>query len=98
MDKTIDTHDFRFRWIKWFDVPIHALPLDLWRVITGAICGWYFLRTLFESKDYSSLHGLIDHELSAELFPFTWLTLFNSSLPGAFWVPARGKQVDRFPS
>jgi hypothetical protein len=40
----------------------------------------YFLRTLLEARDFSGPGGLIDHELSRELFWFTRLGLFQSGM------------------
>ena len=86
MDGTLDTRNRNFGWINWLESPVHALPLDIWRIVTASVCSSYFLRTLFEVKDYTGVHGLIDHELSARLFPFTRLTLFNASMPDLFSI------------
>ncbi len=60
--------------------PFDALPLDVFRVLVGALAFAYFLRTLLEAKDFSGPDGLIDHELSRELFWFTRLSLFQPGM------------------
>jgi hypothetical protein len=60
--------------------PVDALPLDIFRVLVGALAFTYFLLTLFEARDFSGPGGLIDHELSRELFWFTRLSLFQPGM------------------
>jgi hypothetical protein len=60
--------------------PIDALPLDLFRVLVGMLVFAYFLRTFFEARDLSGPDGLIDHELSRQIFWFTRLGLFQPGL------------------
>jgi hypothetical protein len=76
MEQAMEAQEYRFRLAGWLNAPSYALPLDVCRVVTGVVCASYFVRTLFEVGDYSDVHGLIDHELSGQLFPFTRLTLF----------------------
>lgn len=59
---------------------VDALPLDLFRVLVGVLAFVYFLRTFLEARDFSGPGGLIDHELSRELFWFTWLSLFQPGM------------------
>lgn len=79
MQQTIDLENAAFHSARWLNAPVYALPLDGCRLITGMVCAWYFVRTLLEARDVSDVHGLIDHELSFELFPFTRLTLFGAN-------------------
>jgi hypothetical protein len=60
--------------------PVDALPLDVFRVLVGALAFVYFLRTLLEADDFSGPGGLIDHELSGRLFWFTRLGLFQPGM------------------
>jgi hypothetical protein len=60
--------------------PTDALPLDLFRVLVGMLVFAYFLHTFLEARDFSGPNGLIDHELSRELFPFTRLGLFQPGM------------------
>ena len=59
---------------------VDALPLDLFRVLVGVLAFVYFLRTFLEARDFSGPGGLIDHELSRELFWFTRLSLFQPGM------------------
>ncbi len=60
--------------------PVDALPLDIFRVLAGLVVFIYFVQTFFQAADFSGPDGLIDHELSQEIFWFTRLGLFH---PGA---------------
>jgi len=64
--------------------PIHALPLDIMRVLAGAVLFVYFANALRQASDFSDPDGLIDHRLSVRLFPPTRLGLFQPGMPG--WV------------
>ncbi len=64
--------------------PIHALPLDILRVLAGCVLFVYFANALRQAGDFSDPNGLIDHRLSARLFPPTRLSLFQPGMPG--WV------------
>ena len=57
--------------------PTDALPLDLFRVAVGLLAVAYLLRAAFEAPIFSSPDGLIDHELSEEIFPYTIQPLFR---------------------
>ena len=65
--------------------PIHALPLDIMRVLGGSVLFIYFLQALRQSADFSDPNGLIDHGLSARLFPPTRLSLFQPGMPGTLF-------------
>ena len=64
--------------------PIHALPLDIMRVVAGGVLFVYFANALRQARDFSDPDGLIDHRLSARLFPPTRISLFQPGMPG--WV------------
>ena len=57
--------------------PTDALPLDLFRIAVGLLAVAYLLRAAFEAPYFSSPDGLIDHELSEEIFPYTIQPLFR---------------------
>ena len=63
---------------------MHALPLDMMRVLAGGVLFFYFLNALRQAGDFSDPDGLIDHRLSARLFPPTRISLFQPGMPG--WV------------
>lgn len=60
--------------------PTDALPLDLFRIMVGVLVFAYFLRTLFEARDFSGPDGLIDHQLTRQVFWFTRLGLFQPGM------------------
>lgn len=62
--------------------PIHALPLDIMRVLAGAVLFVYFANALRQASDFSDPDGLIDHRLSVRLFPPTRISLFQPGMPG----------------
>lgn len=64
--------------------PIHALPLDIMRVLAGGVLFVYFANALRHAGDFSDPDGLIDHRLSVRLFPPTRIGLFQPGMPG--WV------------
>ncbi len=64
--------------------PMHALPLDIMRVLAGGVLFFYFLNALRQAGDFSDPGGLIDHRLSARLFPPTRIGLFQPGMPG--WI------------
>ena len=49
-------------------------------MLVGVLAFVYFLCALFEARDFSGPDGLIDHELSRELFWFTRLSLFQPGM------------------
>jgi len=64
--------------------PIHALPLDIMRVLAGGVLFIYFASALRQARDFSDPDGLIDHRLSVRLFPPIRMGLFQPGMPG--WV------------
>ncbi len=62
------------------DIP--ALPLDIGRIIVGAVLFVYFFNTLRQARDFSDPDGLIDHGLLCRLFPPTRVSLFQPGMPG----------------
>jgi hypothetical protein len=61
--------------------PMYAIPVDIFRILAGAVAFGYFARTLRETDDFSSPDGLIDHRLSHSIFPPTRLSLFQPGIP-----------------
>ena len=57
--------------------PTDALPLDLFRIAVGLLAVAYLVRAAFEAPYFSSPDGLIDHELSEKIFPYTIQPLFR---------------------
>ncbi len=60
---------------QWFDKPVPALPVDLFRVAAGALSAAYFWHLYREVSTISSTDGFIDHELVEKMFPYTRLGL-----------------------
>jgi hypothetical protein len=65
---------------NWLNAPVPGIPVDLCRIVTGAVSLAYFARHFVEANDFSAGAGLIDHALSSEIFPFTSIGLFNSAI------------------
>ena len=65
--------------------PMHALPLDVMRVLAGGVLFFYFLNALRQAGDFSDPDGLIDHRLSSRLFPPTRISLFQPVMPGCIF-------------
>lgn len=65
--------------------PVHALPLDVFRVLAGAVLFVYFLQALRQARDFSDPDGLIDHGLCAKLLPPTRWSLFQPGMPGSLF-------------
>ena len=61
--------------------PVHALPVDLFRILAGLLSCVYFAAAFFEANDISGPHGLVDHRLSLELFPYTKWSLLQGEMP-----------------
>ena len=62
--------------------PVHALPLDIARIVIGGVLFFYFLGALRQAADFSDPDGLIDHRLSIRILPPTRLSLFQPGMPG----------------
>ena len=62
--------------------PVHALPVDIARIMIGGVLFFYFLGALRQAGDFSDPDGLIDHRLSIRLLPPTRLSLFQPGMPG----------------
>lgn len=60
--------------------PVFALPVDLFRILAGLLSCAYFAAAFFETGDISGPHGLIDHSLSLELFPYTKWSLLQGEV------------------
>lgn len=65
--------------------PMHALPLDIFRVLTGVILFCYFLQSWRQAGDFSDPDGLIDHKLLAKLVPPIRWGLFQVGMPGGLF-------------
>lgn len=63
------------------NAPVHALPLDVFRILAGLVAFAYFSRILYDVPDLSSEDGLIDHGLCRRVFPPTRLSLFRPGIP-----------------
>ena len=64
--------------------PIHAIPLDVVRILAGGVLFFYFLNAVRQAHDFSDPGGLIDHRLCVRLLPPTRIGLFQPGMPG--WV------------
>ena len=64
---------------------IHALPLDIGRIIVGGVLFVYFFNTLRQARDFSDPDGLIDHGLLCRLFPPIRVSLFQPGMPGVLF-------------
>jgi hypothetical protein len=62
----------------WLTRPTEVLPLELFRIFTGALSLAYFLQLWMEFPDYgSSAAGFLDHDLVRRIFWFTGVSLFQ---------------------
>ncbi len=58
----------------------YALPVDIFRVLVGLLAFAYFVRTFLESESFSSVDGLIDHELVGNILWFSRIGLFQPGI------------------
>ena len=70
--------------------PVYALPLDLFRILAGLLSFAYFAHALWDMEDISAPHGLIDHRLSLQLFPYTEWSLFRETTSSLLQVSFLG--------
>jgi hypothetical protein len=63
-----------------FNAPVYALPVDLFRVLTGLVTIAYFARIFMDTPEFSSPGGLIDHNLLRDILPFTRIGLFHPGM------------------
>lgn len=68
-------------WFSRLSRPVYALPVDLFRILAGLLSCAYFTAAFLEAGDISGPHGLIDHTLSLELFPYTKWSLLQGEIP-----------------
>ena len=68
-------------WLSRLSRPVYALPVNLFRILAGLLSCAYFTATFLEAGDISGPHGLIDHTLSLELFPYTKWSLLQGEMP-----------------
>ncbi len=59
---------------------VHALPVDAFRVLAGGLSVAYFVQAFWEIPDISAPSGLIDHQLTREIFWYTRWSLFPPGL------------------
>ena len=69
----------------WFVRDIPALPLDVFRILTGLLCCAYFASLLWQVPDFSSPNGLLEHALLQQIFWFTRFSLFHPGLGAWFF-------------
>ena len=60
--------------------PTHALPIDIFRVLVGLLSSAYFLHLFAQVGDFSGPDGLIDHNLTRQLFWYTRIGLFEPGM------------------
>lgn len=73
----------RERWhalVTRLRAPVSAVPLDVFRVLVGLVAIGYFARCLHDLQLYVSNEGVIDHQLSEEMFWFSAQPLFRPSM------------------
>ncbi len=75
------------RALNAFTRPVDALPLDMFRVVTGVLILVYFVRTFAETADFSGPDGLLDHRLILEMYWFTEIGIFQPWM-GVEWFYA----------
>lgn len=63
--------------------PTHALPVDVFRVLVGVLSSAYFFHLFAQVADFSGPDGLIDHELTRQLFWYTKLGFFGPGISAA---------------
>ena len=68
--------------MDFLTAPVHALPLDLFRIGGGTTLFVYFCHAWRQAGDFSAPGGLIDHRLCARLFPPTRWSLFQPGMSG----------------
>ena len=66
--------------------PTYALPIDIFRILVGLLSFIFFLRTLLETRDFSSPNGLIDHVLSQDLYPASRFSFFQPGCGLVFFL------------
>jgi hypothetical protein len=65
--------------------PVHALPVDLFRILAGLLGFAYFVHLVIQSPDFTSPGGLLDHALIQRVFWYTRLGLFQPGMGLAFF-------------
>ncbi len=68
-----------YRLKRWFLHETWALPLDVFRIMVGVLCVFYFSSLFLQTEDFSNLDGLIDHEFYLKSF---WWLKINLIQPG----------------
>lgn len=73
--------------------PVDALPLDMFRVVTGVLILVYFVRTFAETADFSGPDGLLDHRLILEMYWFTEIGIFRDWMSVEWFYAAFGVAI-----
>jgi len=60
--------------------PTHALPIDIFRLLVGLLSSAYFVHLFAQVGDFSGPDGLIDHDLTQQLFWYTRIGLFEPGM------------------
>ena len=60
--------------------PTPAIPVDIFRVLVGLLSSAYFFHLFAQVGDFSSPDGLIDHNLTRQLFWYTRIGLFEPGM------------------
>jgi len=60
--------------------PTHALPVDIFRVFVGLLSSAYFFHLFLQVADFSGPDGLIDHDLTRQLFWYTRIGFFGPGM------------------
>lgn len=63
---------------EWLFLDTWAIPVDIFRILSGILLFSYFLNLLLEVEDFSSLNGLIDHDYFLEHFKSLKINFFQS--------------------
>lgn len=63
----------------WFFHETWALPVDIFRVLVGVLCVFYFSSLFLQTEDFSNPDGLIDHDFYLKAF---WWLKINLIWPG----------------
>jgi hypothetical protein len=69
---------------------IDGKSINIFRVLCTAIFGAYFIKIIGEIPDFSSSHGLIDHQQSFRMFWFTRIGFFHGAPPDLFFYIVYG--------
>jgi len=66
---------------RWMGREVYALPIDIFRILVGALALFYFGRLIAEFPHFTHPDGLIDHAMLQEVYWFTRISLFQAGTP-----------------